>query len=245
MVNVYADAKIVNQEEIDMENTTGILSISAGEQVLDEVNEKYDYTTTLDEGTTQTTLNIETKNPNAKVEIEKIDSLAKSNNIQRLSTAKTVSLTDGENYFKVTVKSENNKTEDEYILMIKVGKDKTNTLSSLNVSGCTLSPAFNSEITAYTCTVDSSITSVTVNATATSNLAKVTTTGNTNLEVGANAVTVVVEAENGEKKTYIVTITREDPYDASNVGYSNSTYTTCTNLKCSLDELYDIYKGEN
>ena len=66
---------------------------------------------------------IETENKYAKVTVEKIDSLAYSDtnsNIKRLSTKKTLDLNSGDNYFKVTVTSENKETTNEYKIKISV-----------------------------------------------------------------------------------------------------------------------------
>ncbi|MBQ3475023.1 MAG: cadherin-like beta sandwich domain-containing protein [Bacilli bacterium] len=89
-------------------------------------------------------------------------------------------------------------------------KSNNNNLSSLNVSSCTLNPAFNSSISIYNCTVDNSVSSVTVTAAPADSKAKVSGTGVFNLNVGNNTVKVVVKAEDETEKTYTVTITRKE-----------------------------------
>jgi len=123
-VNVYANAKVVTEEEIALENKAEIKTLTIEGTELTKVEDKdYDYETTLPEDTTSTTINIETESPNATVKVEKIDSLAKTSNVKRLAVSKTLELTNGENLFKVTVISENKKIENEFKLRIYVGQE--------------------------------------------------------------------------------------------------------------------------
>ena len=123
-VNVYADGKVVTSEEQNSYSNASIKSVSVDNTELTKVeNKDYQYETTLPEGTTSTTLDIETENKYANVKVEKIDSLAYSattSNIKRLSTKKTLDLNSGDNYFKVTVTSENKETINEYKIKISV-----------------------------------------------------------------------------------------------------------------------------
>ena len=123
-VNVYADGKVVTSEEQNSYSHASIKSVSVDNTELTKVeNKDYQYETTLPEGTTSTTINIETENKYASVTVERIDSLAYSNttsNIKKLSTKKTLELNSGDNYFKVTVTSENKETINEYKIKISV-----------------------------------------------------------------------------------------------------------------------------
>jgi len=96
------------------------------------------------------------------------------------------------------------------------------TLSNLTISQGTLTPEFNAENANYTDSVTNNITSCTVtptvnqsNATVTVNGTGVTSgspSGAISLNVGANTITVVVTAQDGETKdTYTVTVTRAAP----------------------------------
>ena len=87
--------------------------------------------------------------------------------------------------------------------------DTTNTLDSITVSDCTLDPVFNSDTTEYSCTVKNNISSVTVNATATSTKAKVRGLGTKELTVGKNTLPIRVIAEDGSEKIYNVNVTRK------------------------------------
>ena len=123
-VNVYADGKVVTSEEQNSYSNASIKSVSIDNTELTKVeNKDYQYETTLPEGTTSTTLDIETENKYAKVTVEKIDNLAYSDttsNIKKLSIKKTFDLNSGDNYFKVTVISENKETINEYKIKISV-----------------------------------------------------------------------------------------------------------------------------
>ena len=87
--------------------------------------------------------------------------------------------------------------------------DTTNTLDSITVSECTLDPVFNSATTEYGCTVKNNISSVTVNATATSSKSKVRGLGAKDLTVGKNTLPIRVIAEDGSEKIYNVNVTRK------------------------------------
>ena len=87
--------------------------------------------------------------------------------------------------------------------------DTTNTLDSITVSDCTLDPVFNNATTEYGCTVKNNISSVTVNATATSSKAKVRGLGAKDLVEGKNTLPIRVIAEDGSEKIYNVNVTRK------------------------------------
>ena len=87
--------------------------------------------------------------------------------------------------------------------------DTTNTLDSITVSDCTLDPVFSSATTEYSCKVPNSLSSVTVNATATSTKSKVRGLGTKDLAVGKNTLPIRVIAEDGSEKIYNVNITRK------------------------------------
>ena len=87
--------------------------------------------------------------------------------------------------------------------------DTTNTLDSITVSDCTLDPVFNSATTEYDCTVKNNISSVTVNATATSSKSKVRGLGAKDLVEGKNTLPIRVIAEDGSEKIYNINITRK------------------------------------
>lgn len=85
-------------------------------------------------------------------------------------------------------------------------KSSNNNLSSLSVSGHEID--FNKNITTYT--LETTQSSVTINATKEDSYATISGTGTKNLLYGSNTIKVVVTSETGIKKTYTINITRKD-----------------------------------
>jgi hypothetical protein len=99
-------------------------------------------------------------------------------------------------------------------------------LSSLSVSGYSLSPTFNASTTSYTLAVPYSVTSITISAAAADSKAKsvVGTGAKSGLQPGSgNVYDVVVTAEDNNTKTYKITVTRQSN-DANLSGLSVSGY---------------------
>lgn len=90
-------------------------------------------------------------------------------------------------------------------------KSSDNTLASLTLSDGTLSPAFSGSVTEYQAEVSNDVTSIAVSAKPNDAKASVVSvTGSEKLSVGANSVQVTVQAENGVKKTYTITVIRKE-----------------------------------
>ena len=83
------------------------------------------------------------------------------------------------------------------------------TLSNLTVSNCELSPKFNPETLNYACK-ETTLDKVTVTGSVTDSKAKVIGLGVNKLEYGNNNISVIVVAENGNKKKYNINIIRKD-----------------------------------
>ncbi|RTE11718.1 S-layer homology domain-containing protein [Paenibacillus whitsoniae] len=122
-------------------------------------------------------------------------------------------------------------------------------LSSLALSSGTLSPAFAADIGSYTSSVPYAVSSVTATPSADDSHAMITVNGKLaasgqasnaiNLNVGSNVIPIVVTAENGDTKTYSVTVTRaSDSDEGSSGGYtppsSSDTKVTSTDGKLTL-----------
>ena len=123
--------------------------------------------------------------------------------------------------------------------------DTTNTLDSITVSDCTLDPVFNSATTEYSCTVKNSVTSVTVNATATSTKSKVRGLGTKDLVEGKNTLPIRVIAEDGSEKIYNINIIRKAGASSlkneimkNTVITANPTLTTSSNNTSDASGLY-------
>ena len=87
-------------------------------------------------------------------------------------------------------------------------------LSSLSVSNASIN--FNKDTTNYSVKVGSDVTSINVSASAEDSGAKISGTGSKSLNYGDNKINVVVTAPSGDKKTYTITVTREDNRSKNN-----------------------------
>lgn len=85
-----------------------------------------------------------------------------------------------------------------------------NWLKGLSASGCSLTPSFSGAVTEYSVIVGNETSSVSLTADAVHNGAKVTGIGKHSLAVGRNQLTVQVTAQNGNIRTYQITIIRKD-----------------------------------
>lgn len=84
-----------------------------------------------------------------------------------------------------------------------------NSLSSLQISAGTLSPAFNYKTTSYTATVGADVNEISVDAKPSNTNATIESiTGNTDLKEGTNNISIVVKAENGAMATYKIAVTK-------------------------------------
>ena len=92
-------------------------------------------------------------------------------------------------------------------ITIKMVSDN-NYLKTLTVSSGTLN--FNKSTLDYTVVVDNSVSSITLGATAEYSKATVSGTGTKKLAVYDNYFSIVVTAENGSKRTYMVNVQRKD-----------------------------------
>lgn len=119
-------------------------------------------------------------------------------------------------------------------------------LSNLSVSGHAISPSFSPATTAYTLTVGNGVTSLDVSAITSDSKAKVSISGNKNLSVGKNNIIVEVTAEDGNKKTYTITVTREQVSTPSNGQTTPSTPSTPkVESKSSNANLAAVYGIDN
>lgn len=113
----------------------------------------------------------------------------------------------GKNTFKVTVTSEDGNSTTYTINIYRPSGNSS--LDSLSVEGTNVE--FNSEKLNYDLIINSDKTNIT--ATASSSTSKVEGTGEKKLAYGKNEFKIIVTAENGSERTYILNITR---YDTNN-----------------------------
>lgn len=81
-----------------------------------------------------------------------------------------------------------------------------NTLKSLEISPGTLTPAFKSGTTSYTVNLPEDTKAIVVSAVPNDSKAKVAVSHNNDLEPGANKTYIVVTAENGTQRTYVLNV---------------------------------------
>ena len=117
------------------------------------------------------------------------------------------------------------------MLVVRVPGDNNADLGGLTISSGTLSPQFSSSVTAYTASVDNSVTQVTVTPTASDSSVTIAVNGSTvtsgtgyiltGLTVGTTTVTVIVTAQDSTTKTYTITVTvRDVPITVSSAAYN-------------------------
>ena len=87
---------------------------------------------------------------------------------------------------------------------------KNNNLSSLGVTGATLSPSFSSSVTSYTVNLPPNTENINVTGKKADATASVSGLGNHAVEDGSNTIKVVVTAQNGATKTYTITAIVEE-----------------------------------
>ena len=112
MVNVYSNAKVISAEEQELRSNADIESITIGDNVLTSVTDKdWNYEIQLDNPDTLK-LNVIPKYALASVRIEKDN--------QVISNNSDVSLIGGNNIYKVTITSTDQKNTKEYKINVKV-----------------------------------------------------------------------------------------------------------------------------
>lgn len=77
-------------------------------------------------------------------------------------------------------------------------------LASLTISSGKLSPSFDANVTEYSVNLKGDTTNITIDAKASDSKAKINGLGNAKLHPGNNKIEIIVTAENGTKKTYLI-----------------------------------------
>ena len=179
-----------------------------------------EYTASVGHGVTATTVtaSVARTGANASVEVTPEDA-------DDQTVGDQVALAVGETTISVAVTAEDGDTTRTYTVTVTRFGAADASLSSLSLSGVTLSPAFASGTTAYTASVANSVTETTVMASASDANASVDVKlnglvdqdGVTPLAVGSgNVIAVVVTAQDGvTTQTYTVAVTRAGSADAS------------------------------
>lgn len=106
-------------------------------------------------------------------------------------------------YNTVTVKA---KTQEEIEASYSTNAD----LKSLSVDGYEITPKFDKDTLEYSLEVENEVESVTIKASKADSSASVSGTGEKELTEGVNKFNIVVTAEKGNKKTYVIEINRKE-----------------------------------
>ena len=87
---------------------------------------------------------------------------------------------------------------------IEASYSKNNNLKDLSVEGAELTPAFNKDTLEYSVELEPETKSIKVNATKEDSTATISGTGDIEVSEGDNKINVVVTAQNGSTKTYVI-----------------------------------------
>ncbi|MDD3340739.1 MAG: cadherin-like beta sandwich domain-containing protein [Bacilli bacterium] len=120
----------------------------------------------------------------------------------------TKTLVTGVNAQTVTATSEDGSVSIYHISIIRE-KSKDATLQSLDILEGTLTPTFTKEGESYQVEVSPEISSLHINAVTNHPKASYKIKGNSSFKAGANKVEIVVTAENGNQKTYTLTVNKQ------------------------------------
>ncbi|WP_166727778.1 cadherin-like beta sandwich domain-containing protein [Mucilaginibacter gilvus] len=153
-----------------------------------------------------------------------------------------VPLTVGANVISIVVTATDGVTQKTYILNVtRTAPPPNNDLSGLTVSAGTLSPVFTSGNANYTTAVSNATSTFTITPTSPNGLATIQVNGAAvasgaqstaiPLTVGNNTITTIVSDENGNNKTYTITVIRaaSSNADLASLGLSDGTLTPVFN----------------
>ncbi|MEW5548597.1 cadherin-like beta sandwich domain-containing protein [Peribacillus frigoritolerans] len=168
------------------------------------IEDVHDYSSTVGNDVEKITLLAASPNENAAIYV---------NGVKMTGGLKDLTLQTGMNTFVITVSDGENETV-TYTLKVEKHESDDNLLTSIGLSKGSLT--FDSKVTAYHASVENEVQSVTVTPTLSDSKAMVKVNGKdatsagvkVNLPVGKTTVKITVTAENGDEKTYTLTITR-------------------------------------
>ena len=142
---------------------------------------------------------------------------------------------------ELKVIAEDKETNHIYKLKIVKEEEKTTSLNlkSLEINGYALNETFKATTTKYTANIPYEIDTITVEANAEDEDATVTVTGNKNLKVGENTVSIVVKDSQGNSKNYQIIVTRDKEKPTSIITSSTDTSSNAAGIIHSSDSNQD------
>lgn len=119
-------------------------------------------------------------------------------------------------------------------------KSSNSYLSSITIDGYDLDSKFDKETLEYTATIKEGTEKIKINAQLADSRAKVIGTGEVEVSEGLNTFNLVVTAENGSKRTYVLKVTVKE-YQPINVQIDNKGYTVVRKRK-DLPKISEYFK---
>jgi hypothetical protein len=192
----------------------------------------YQYTATVENNVQSITLLASSEDENAAITIT-------VNGQTVEDTSKPIPLQTGDNQIAIKVDDSVN-TANTYNLTITRKKSSNNLLQDLQLSNGELSPKFDAAVAAYSVQVANDVNEMTVSPVAAENTASILVNDTpvtdkgvpVQLSADKTEITIVVTAENGDKKTYSMEVTKASAVSAGS-GSSNSSTGSSTLLKGS------------
>lgn len=181
----------------------------------------YQYTATVENNVQSITLLASSVDENAKITI--------TNGQTVEDPSKPIPLQTGDNQIAIKVDDGVN-TANTYNLTITRKKSSNNLLQDLQLSNGELSPKFDAAVTSYSVQVANDVNEITASPVAAENTASILVNDSPVTDKGVSVqlsaekteITIVVTAENGEKKTYSVEVTKASAVSPGS-GTANST----------------------
>ncbi|NOS79753.1 MAG: cadherin-like beta sandwich domain-containing protein [Nitrospira sp.] len=201
----------VNRAAPGGNNNLSALTVSAGTLVPAFASATTTYAVAVPNATVTTTITATVADATATLTINGVGAISGS-------PSASISLAVGQNSIPIVVTAPNGNPKIYLVNVTRAAPGSNNNLSALSVSAGALAPTFGAAITAYDVATPNATTTTTITATLADSTASLTINGasaisgspsaSIPLAVGPNAIPVVVTAQNGNPKTYTVTITR-------------------------------------
>ncbi|QGQ98841.1 DUF1533 domain-containing protein [Paenibacillus psychroresistens] len=202
---------------IRISNDALLSSLAVDQGTLAFVPSELDYTVEVANTVSSLNFTLIKTNPNQTLTVTGATNSTVTGNVYTYSASNLIV---GSNPIQINVTAQDGMTMNPYHLVVNRAPiaSSNSDLSGILLSNGTLSPDFASGITAYTSSVDNGVSSLTVTAsvydsgtTMTVNGITATsgqTSGIVNLNVGTNPIIIILTAQNGNNKTYVLTVTR-------------------------------------
>lgn len=203
----YAETNTAPNQENQLENTLSKLEIEGIKlDQLFSTNLK-EYSATVKNEVQAIKLVVESSNTNSSITI--------NGQLVLSGVAGEYSIQTGENKFLISI-NDGSGTTNIYTLTIKREENTNSLLQSINLSKGQLSPKFSSEVTEYKVDVPKDVQAITIKPTTVADTSTIKVNERTatkdgvvvEISVGKSDTIIVVTAENGEKKTYTLHMTK-------------------------------------